>query len=78
MIKEIKKNQIYTVDFFGNFVYILLRKDLQMRDEKQIEGYKNGVNYHRPLFKFKRIVIKSIKNLVRNMQQRKTNLYWLL
>ncbi len=44
MMKGFKKNQIYTVDFFGNFVYILLRKDLQMRDEKQIEGYKNGVN----------------------------------
>jgi hypothetical protein len=25
----------------------------------------NGVSYHRPLFKFKQIVIKSIKNLAR-------------
>ena len=27
---------------------------------------KNGVSYHRPLFKFKQIVIKSIKSLATN------------
>jgi len=30
---------------------------------KREGGIKVGVNYHRPLFKFKQIVIKSLKNL---------------
>jgi hypothetical protein len=33
---------------------------------------KNGVDYHRPLFKFKQIAKKSVKNPAGTLQQTKT------
>ena len=32
----------------------------------------NGINYHRPLFRFQQIVIKSPKNPARTQQDEKT------